>query len=157
MALPTYPATQPAPSNNIKMLERGQLQYFFTNLTTTGAPSAVAGYGNTLGAPAGSVVYGIPCAKAYEGDMQDYTLVVDAYGATATQGPSAIVTVYGSMDNVQFYALTTLGTVVTQGAIYSLAKLVTPGFKVRYITAAVTTYGGSGGTTDSVSCGIIGG
>lgn len=158
MALPTYPPAMPAPSPNIQMAERGQQNYFFINAQATNAPGAKAsGYGNTLGPPTGAVVYGIPASKGVEGALQDYTLQVDAYGASSTQGPSAILTLYGSLDCVQFYPLTTVGTVVTQGGIYSLAKLITPGFKVRFLACGITTYAGSGGTTDSVSASLYGG
>ena len=158
MALPTYPPAMPAPSPNIKMLERGQQQYFFTNLVTTNAPGTnVASYGNTGGAPTGSVVYGIPVSKATEGALQDYVLQIDAYGSSSTAGPSAVVVVYGSLDNVLFYPLVTATTVTTTGAIVFLSKVITPGVKIRYITAGVTVYGGSGGTVDSVTASIYGG
>lgn len=156
-SLPTYPPVL-TPNINVVMLERGQQNYFFKNAVATNAPgAAVATYGNTLGAPSGSVVYGIPASKAFEGALQDYVLQIDAYGASATQGPSAVVHVYGSLDGVQFYDLYTATTVTTVGAIISLAKVLSPGYKVRYITAGVTVYSGSGGTTDSVTASIYGG
>ena len=158
MALPTYPPAMPAPSPNIKMLERGQQNYFFTNAVATNAPgSNVSGFGNTGGAPTGSVVYGIPVSKGVEGALQDYVLQIDSYGASATQGPSAVVVVYGSLDNVLFYPIYTATTVTTTGALVFLAKQVTPGIKIRYITAGITVYAGSGGTTDSVTASIYGG
>ena len=70
------------------------------------------------------------------------------------QGPGATVALYGSLDAVQFYALTTVA-VTTIGALVSLAKLITPGIKPRYITAGVTAYTGVGGTTDSVTCSMF--
>jgi hypothetical protein len=60
----------------------------------------------------------------------------------------------GSLDGVQFYQLA-INTVGTTGTIFSLAKSVTPGIKVRYLTAAVVTYGGVGSTTDSVTGSFI--
>ena len=156
MALPTYPPNQPSPSANFITYDRGQTAYFFKNAVAVATQSTVAGYGNSLGAPSGSVVYALPSSKAYEGGTQDVMIAVDAYGASSTQGPSAVVTVYGSLDGVQFYSLATLTTVTTVGALFSLSKLVTPGIKPKYITAGVTSYAGSGGTTDSVTACMFG-
>ena len=156
MALPTYPPNQPSPGPNFLSYDRGTTAYFFTNRQTVSTQSAVATYGNTLGAPSGSVVYALPSSKAYEGGTQDIMVQVDAYGATSTQGPSAVIAVYGSLDGTLFYNLATLTTVTTQGALFSLSKVVTPGIKPKYITAGVTIYGGSGGTTDSVSASMFG-
>ena len=151
MALPTYPPAQPSPSGTFLTYDRGQTAYFFTNRQALSTQSAVSGYGNTLGVPLGSTVYALPPSKAHEGGPQDFTIQVDAYGSTAGAGPQAVVTVYGSLDAVSFYSLATLTTVTTVGQIFSLAKLVTPGIKPRYLTAGVTVYGGVGGTTDSVT------
>ena len=155
MALPTYPPSMPVPSPSFLSYDRGTIAYFFTNRLAVSTQPAVAGFGNTLGVPAGSTVYALPCAKAHEGGIQDVMIQIDAYGAASTQGPSAVVAVYGSLDAVSFYNLATLATVTTVGALFSLAKLVTPGIKPKYITAGVTIYGGAGGTTDSVSASMF--
>lgn len=151
MPLPVYPPVQPSPSPTFLAYDRGTTAYFFTNRQAVSTQSAVSGYGNTLGVPSGSTVYALPSSKAHEGGTQDVMIQVDAFGATSTQGPSAVVAVFGSLDGTQFYNLATLATVTTVGALFSLSKLVTPGIKPKYITAGVTIYGGSGGTTDSVS------
>jgi hypothetical protein len=151
MALPVYPPTIGPTNQNFLTYDRGTTAYFFTNRQAVSTQSAVAGYGNTLGIPTGSTVYAVPSSKAIEGATQDEMIQIDAYGASSTQGPSAVVAIFGSLDGVQFYNLATLSTVTTQGALFSLAKLVTPGIKPKYITAGVTIYGGSGGTTDSVT------
>lgn len=156
MALPVFPPNQPTPSPTFLTYDRGQQVYFFTNRQTVSTQSAVAGYGNSLGVPNGSVVYALPSSKAYEGGTQDVMIQVDAYGASSTQGPSAVVAVFGSLDGTLFYNLATLSTVTTQGALFSLSKVVTPGIKPKFITAGVTIYGGAGGTTDSVSASMFG-
>ncbi len=156
MALPSYPPNQPSPGATFLSYDRGTTAYFFTNRQAVSTQSAVAGYGNTLGVPNGSTVYALPSSKAYEGGTQDIMIQVDAYGASSTQGPSAVVAIYGSLDAVQFYNLATLTTVTTQGALFSLSKVVTPGIKPKYVTAGVTIYGGAGGTTDSVSASMFG-
>ena len=150
MALPTYPPSLPSPSSNFVAYDRGTTAYFFQNVTTTQATTTV-GYGNTQGPPAGSVVYAMPASKAHEGGTQDMVIAVDAYGSTSGAGPKAVVTLYGSLDGVSFYSIAPLTTVTTVGAMFSLAKLVTPGMKSRYLTAGVTVYGGSGGVIDSVT------
>lgn len=158
MALPTYPPALPVQSQNLKCYDRGSQAYFFTNaLSTSGALPAVVGFGNSTGAPPGSTIYGVPQSKAIEGATQDVMVQVDSFGATSTQGPAAVVTVYGSLDGVQFYPIVALATTstTTPGALYSLAKLITPGIKPKYITAGVTTYGGVGGTTDSVTASMF--
>jgi hypothetical protein len=156
MALPSYPPNQPSPSPTFLTYDRGQQVYFFTNRQAVSTQPAVASYGNSLGVPAGSTVYALPSSKAYEGGTQDIMVQVDAYGATSTQGPSAVVAVYGSLDGSIFYNLATLTTVTTVGQLFSLSKLVTPGIKPKYVTAGVTIYGGAGGTTDSVSASMFG-
>jgi len=154
MALPTYPPTSPSPSPYQKTLERGQLNYFFTNQQTTQTQTAVSGYGNSLGAPANINVFAIPPSKAVEGGAQDFVVQIDCYGTTAGAGPNATVAILGSLDGVQFYTLATQA-VTTQGTLISLAKAVTPGIKVRFLTAAVTAYSGVGGTTDSLTAGVF--
>jgi hypothetical protein len=162
MPLPVYPPNVPT-SNTIKMAERGQLNYFFANLQAITATSTAGSYGNATSAPVapavtstsfGPIVYGIPPCKAIEGFAQDYCIEIDAYGSTAGAGPSATVAVLGSLDGVDFYNLVTVA-VTTVGTLFSLAKSVTPGIKVRYLTAAVITYGGVASTTDSVTAGFI--
>lgn len=158
MALPSYPPAQPNPSPTFLTYDRGQQVFFFTNrqAVSTQASLSASGFGNTLGIPNGSTVFALPSSKAYEGGTQDIMIQVDAYGAASTQGPSAVVAVYGSLDGTQFYNLATLATVTTQGALFSLSKVVTPGIKPKYVTAGVTIYGGVGGTTDSVSASMFG-
>jgi hypothetical protein len=155
MALPVYPPTISNSSPSFLTYDRGTTAYFFTNRQTVSTQSAVAGYGNSLGIPNGSTVYAIPNSKSVEGATQDEMIQIDAYGASSTQGPSAVVAVFGSLDGVQFYNLATLATVTTQGALFSLAKLVTPGIKPKYLTCGVTVYGGVGGTTDSVTASMF--
>ena len=156
MALPTYPPNQPSQSQAFQTYDRGTQAYFFTNRTAVSTQASLSSYGNTLGVPSGSTVYALPVSKAHEGGTQDLMIQVDAYGASSTQGPSAVVAVYGSLDGTQFYNIATLTTVTTIGALFSLAKVVTPGIKPRYVTAGVTIYGGSGGTTDSVTVSMFG-
>lgn len=156
MALPTYPPPQPSPAPTFLAYDRGTTAYFFTNRQAVSTQSAVASYGNTLGAPLGSTIYALPSSKAYEGGTQDVMIQVDAFGASSTQGPSAVVAIFGSLDATQFYNLATLTTVTTQGGLFSLSKLVTPGIKPKFITAGITIYGGAGGTTDSVTASMFG-
>jgi hypothetical protein len=160
MALPKYPPTVPTASTII-MAERGQDNYFFINLQAITTTTTV-GYGNGFGAPVGPmtstqtgpIVFGIPAAKSNEAFAQDYTIQIDAYGSTSGAGPSAGVAILGSLDGVQFYQLA-ISTVGTTGTIFSLAKSVTPGIKVRYLSAAVVSYGGVGSTTDSVTASFV--
>ena len=153
MALPSYPPNIPT-SGTIKTIERGQQNFLFTNLTGVTTTTTV-GYGNGVGAPTNAVVFACPPSKAVEGSIQDFVIQVDAYGVTSGAGPNAVIQIYASLDALQFYPVLTLTTVSTQGAFFSLAKLITPGFKTRYITAGVTTYGGNGGTSDSVTASIF--
>jgi hypothetical protein len=160
MALPTYPPSLPTAST-VKMAERGQQNYFFINLQAITTTTTV-GYGNGFGAPVGPqtstqtgpIVFGIPAAKLNEAFGQDYTIEIDAYGLTVGSGPTATVVMLGSLDGVQFYQLAS-AAVSTTGTIFSLAKSVSPGLKVRYLTAAVVAYGGVGSTFDSVTGSFI--
>jgi hypothetical protein len=156
MPLPAYPPSLSGPSPTFLAYDRNSTAYIFINRQAVSTQAAVAGYGNSLGVPAGSTVYALPTNRNIEGSTLDTMISVDAYGATSTQGPNAVVTVYGSLDGVQFYNLATLTTVTTVGALFSLSKLVTPGVKPKYITAGVTIYGGAGGTTDSVTAALFG-
>jgi hypothetical protein len=153
MALPSYPPTTPGPSNFVKTMERGQLNYFFTNAQATATQTAVAGYGNSLGAPAGVTVFGVPPTRSNESSGEDFVVQVDCYGSTAGAGPNATVALLGSLDGVQFYTLSTV-SVTTQGTLVFLAKTVTPEIKARYLTAAITAYSGAGGVIDSITAGV---
>lgn len=153
MALPAYPPPAPAPNTNVKTMERGQLNYFFTNLQATSTQPSLAGYGNTLGAPSNINIFGISANRANESSGEDFVVQIDCYGSTAGAGPNATVAIIGSLDGAQFYTLTTIA-VTTQGTIVSLAKAITPEFKLRYISAAVTAYAGNGGVIDSLTAGI---
>ena len=160
MALPTYPPSLPTAST-VKMAERGQQNYFFINLQAITTTTTV-GYGNGFGAPVGPqtstqtgpIVFGIPPCKLAEQFAQDYTVQIDAYGSTSGAGPNAGVQILGSLDGVQFYQLA-IATVGTTGTIFSLAKSVTPGIKVRYIAASIASYGGVASTTDSVTASFV--
>ena len=172
LSIPTYPPNVPT-TTTIKMAERGQVQYFFANLQAVTATTTGSLYGNALSAPVapaitstsfGPIVYGIPVAKAHEAFCQDFMIQVDAFAATASASPAATVVVMGSLDGVQFYKMATV-SVATVGTLFSLAAAAgaqvtntgtaTPGTKVRFLTAAVTAYGGNGGVADSVSAGFI--
>jgi hypothetical protein len=154
MALPTYPIAIPATSS-IVAYDRNSLAYFFTNRQTLSTQPAVAGMGvGALGIPLGSTVYAVPANRNLEGSTLDTMIQIDAYSVSSTQGPSATVTIYGSLDAVQFYNMVAVA-VVTAGTLTSLSKLITPGVKPKYITAGVTAYAGAGGVTDSVSAGLF--
>jgi len=153
MALPSYPPSTPGPSPTVKTMERGQLNYFFTNAQTTLTQPAVAGYGNSLGSPANVTIYGVAPTRANESSGEDFVVQIDCYGSTAGAGPNATVAILGSLDGVQFYTLSTTA-VTTQGTLVFLAKNVTPEVKCRYLSAAITAYAGAGGTTDSITAGV---
>ena len=180
MALPTYPVVLPT-SNTIKMAERGQQNYFFTNaqsITSTGPAGNGATYGaNGLTAPqAGAVtatqnnfitgpfVYGIPPSRAIEGYNENYMVQVDAYTATTGGSTAATVAILGSLDGATFYKMASVAVTGT-GTLFSLASAAgsqitntgtaTPGMKVRYLTAAVVAYGGVASTIDSVTTSFI--
>lgn len=153
MALPTYPPPTPGPSPLVQTMAGGQFSYFFTNAQATRTQTAVSGYGNTLGAPANVTVFAIPPIRGNESGAEDFVIQVDCYGSTAGAGPNATIAILGSLDGVGFYTLTT-ASVTTQGTLIHLAKVVTPEIKLRYITAAITAYGGAGGVIDSVTAGV---
>lgn len=174
MALPTYPPNVPT-SPLIKMAERGQQNYFFTNAqtiistaagtsTTYGANTIVAPIAPTVtatqnGSLTGPFVYGIPAAKAHEAFAQDYMVEVDVYTSTTGGSAAGTVAVLGSLDGVEFYNLATV-SLTTSGTIFSLAKIgganaATPGIKVRYLAAAITAYGGAASTQDSMTASFI--
>jgi hypothetical protein len=155
MALPTYPVAIPT-SSSIVAYDRNSTAYFFTNRQALSTQPAVAGMGvGALGIPLGSTVYALPTNRNIEGSTLDTMVQIDAYSVSNTQGPSATVVVYGSLDAVQFYNMATIA-VVTAGTLSSLSKLITPGVKPKYITAGVTVYSGAGGVTDSVSAALFG-
>ena len=180
MALPTYPVVLPT-CNTIKMAERGQQNYFFTNaqsITSTAAGGNGATYGaNNLTAPVagaitatqnnsltGPFVYGIPPCKAIEQYAQDYMVQIDVFTSTTAASAAATVAILGSLDGASFYKMAAV-SVTTVGTIFSLAAAAgsqvsntgtsTPGVKVRYLAAAVTAYGGVASTTDSVTASFI--
>lgn len=137
MALPTYPPALPAPSPTFLTLDRGQQNYVLINAVATNAQSGTA-------APVGSTVYAIPPAVSVEQGPPTYTFQLDAFGS-----PAAVVTAYGSIDGVNFYTLGALQSSGTYGVFSVIDK------KVRFLTAAVTTYAGSGGTTDSITVSVF--
>ncbi len=178
MALPTYPPNVPT-SPRIKMAERGQQNYFFTNAQTiisTAAGTSTAYGANTIVAPiapavtatqngslTGPFVYGIPAAKAHEAFAQDYMVEVDVYTSTTGGSAAGTVAVLGSLDGVEFYNLATVSVAGT-GTIFSLAaaagtgvnkNTATPGIKVRYLSMAITAYGGAASTIDSMTGSFI--
>lgn len=145
MALPTYPPALPSPSPLFKAFERGQNNYIFVNQTATAVQTGTA-------APAGAVVFAMPPSSGVENGRGDITVQLDAFGT-----PAAVVHIYGSNDGVNFYdmlpAAAALQTAGTYG-LFFLSKLIAQGVKVRFITAGVTAYAGSGGTTDSITISI---
>ena len=174
MSLPQYPPNVPT-SPLIKMAERGQQNYFFTNAQTiisTAAGTSTTYGANTIIAPitpivtatqngslTGPFVYGIPPCKAIEQFAQDYVVEVDVYTATTGGTVAGTVVILGSLDGVEFYQLAT-ESFTTTGTIFSLAKVgganaATPGIKVRYLTAAITAYGGAASTQDSMTASFI--
>lgn len=146
MPLPVYPPALPAPSQLFKALERGQNNYIFINQTTTAVQTGTA-------APAGAVVYAIPPSAAVENGRGDFTIQLDAFGT-----PAAVVHIYGSDDGVNFYDMLPAAAALNVSGTYGLfflSKIIAQGVKVRYITAGVTAYAGSGGTTDSITVSVF--
>lgn len=133
MALPTYPPAMPAPSPTFLTLDRGCQNYILINAGATNAQVGTA-------APVGSTVFAIPPGVSFEQAPPTFTFQLDAFGT-----PAAVVTAYGSLDGVNFY---TLGALQASGT-YGLFTIVDK--KIRFLTANVTAYGGSGGTTDSIT------
>ena len=181
MALPTYPPSLPT-ANTVKMAERGQLNYFFTNgqsIMSTAAGGNGATYGaNNLTAPVagaitatqnnsltGPFIYGIPHGIGAPQYAQDYMVAVDVYTSTTGASAAATVGILGSLDGVSFYKMASVAVAGT-GTLFSLAAAAagaqitntgtaTPGVKVRYLAAAILAYGGVASTTDSVTASFI--
>lgn len=111
-----------APSPFFVTYDRGQQAYILQSVSTANPQVGTA-------APAGSIVYALPPAVAFEQTPPTYTFQVDASaGATLYQ-----FTAYGSIDGVNFYALGALGSAQTPGLYAFVDK------KVRFVTAALTT------------------
>ena len=136
MALPTYPPATPAPSPTFLTLDRGCQNYILVNQGASQSFSNAA-------LPAGSTAFAIPPAVANEQGPPTYTFQLDALGT-----PGAVITAIGSLDGVNWY---TLGAMQSSGT-YGLFSVVDK--KVRFISAYASTYGGSGGTTDSITVSI---
>ena len=141
MPLPTYPPAPPAPSPTFAMFERGQQNYLLVN---QGAVQTFTG----TALPAGSTALGVPPSRVAEEAISDFTIQLDAFGT-----PGAVVHLLGSLDGVNFYDLGAVQAAGTYGVFFS-SKLITPGVKLRYISAYVSAYAGSGGTTDSITVSI---
>jgi len=123
-----------APSPLFVAYDRGSQAYFLQSVSAANPQVGTA-------APAGSIVYAIPPAVAFEQEVPTYTIQVDASGgATLYQ-----FTLYGSLDNVNFYSLGTIGSAGTPGLYTFVDK------KVKYLTAALTT-AVTGGTA---SCSFV--
>ena len=121
-----------APSLFLAAYDRSTQAYILQNVTAANPQVGTA-------APVGSIVYSLPPSAAFEQLPPTFTFQVDATaGSTLYQ-----FTAYGSLDNVNFYTLGTLGSAGTPGLTFLVDK------KVRYITAALTT-APTGGT--GVSC-----
>ena len=121
-----------APSPFVVAYDRSTQAYFLQNVTAANPQVGTA-------APVGSVVYALPPSAAFEQLPPTIMVQVDATaGSTLYQ-----FTLYGSLDNVNFYSLGVVGSAGTPGISAFVDK------KVRYLTAALTT-GASGGT--GVSC-----
>lgn len=121
-----------APSPFLVTYDRSLQAFVLQNATVANPQVGTA-------APAGSIVYALAPAVAFEQSVPTYTFQIDATaGSTLYQ-----FTVYGSIDGVNFYSLGLLGSAGTPG----LASIVDK--KIRFITAALTT-APSGGT--GVSC-----
>jgi|SRR5271166_2318595 len=121
-----------APSPFLAAYDRSQQAYFLQNVTAANPQVGTA-------APVGSIVYALPPGVAFEQLPPTITCQVDATtGSTLYQ-----FTLYGSLDNVNFYSLGTIGAAGTPGLVQFVDK------KVRYLTAALTT-ASTGGT--GVSC-----
>lgn len=136
MALPTYPPTLPGPSPFLKTLDRGQQNYILIN------QGAVQTFTGTT-KPAGSIGYAIPAVVDDEQGPPTVTFQLDAFGT-----PAAVVTAIASLDGVNWY---TMGALQSSGT-YGIFSIVDK--KARFWSAYVSTYGGSGGTTDSITVSI---
>lgn len=124
-----------APSLFNVAYDRSTLAYFLQNATVANPQVGTA-------APVGSVVFALPPSAAFEQLPPTYTCQVDATaGSTLYQ-----FTLYGSLDNVNFYSLGAIGSAGTPGLSAFVDK------KVRYLTAALTT-APTGGT--GVSCSFV--
>lgn len=133
MPLPTYPPASPAPSPTLLTYDRGTQAYVLVNQTAAQTQTGTA-------LPAGSTAFAIPPAVSFEQAPPTYTFQLDAFGS-----PAAIITVLGSLDGVNWYSLGALQASGTYGLFAIVDK------KVRFISAYASTYGGSGGTTDSIT------
>lgn len=89
--------------------------------------------------PPNSTVFAISPAVTNDQDTATFTFQLDVVGA-----PAAVVTAYGSVDGNNYYTLGALQASGTYGLFFLVDK------KVRYLTAAVTAYGGNG-TTDTIT------
>lgn len=142
MPLPQYPPNQPATSPTYKTAERGQQTYLLIN---QGAAQTFTG----TALPAGSTSVAMPIERSGEGAVSDFTIQLDAFAT-----PAAVVHLLGSLDNVNFYDIGAIQASGTYG-IFFTSKLVAPGVKLRYVSAYVSAYAGSGGTTDSITVSIF--
>lgn len=142
MPLITYPQASPNPSPFIKTLERGQQNFILSNI---GAAQTLSG----TALPAGSTAFAVPACASDENAIRDFTIQIDSGGGT----PGAIITLLGSLDGTTWYSLGAIQAAGTYGLFFT-SKLIAPGVKLRYISAYAGTYGGSGGTTDSISVSV---
>lgn len=150
MSLVVYPQAPPAPSPFLKTIERGQQNVILSNI---GAVQTFTG----TALPAGSVAFAVPPCGGNEQAMENWTIEIDSGGGT----PAAVIHVLGSLDLTTWYDLGALQAAGTYGLFFSWNNPPTPGVigtvgakKLRGISAYCSAYGGSGGTTDSITVSV---
>lgn len=143
MSLIVYPQAAPINNANVKMLERGQQNFILSNI---GAAQTFSG----TALPAGSTAFGVPPSFDGEGGCDSFTFQIDSGGGT----PAAVLHWIGSLDGTTWYDLGALQSAGTYGIFFSSKLLSAYGTKLRYISGYCSAYGGSGGTTDSISLSV---
>ena len=133
MPLPVYPLALPSPSPLFIAADRGVQNFIYTNVQATNSTVSTVSGSGPVAAPVNATVLAMPSIFSKDGANYDTTIQVDPYVG------SAVIVALGSIDGVNFYSL---GAVVPGLNFLSNQK-------VKYLTAAVVTYTGSGGTTDS--------
>jgi hypothetical protein len=147
MSLTVYPQAPPINSSSMKTLDRGQQNVILSNI------GAVQTFSGTA-LPVGSIGYAVPSAVDGEVAIENFTFQIDSGGGT----PAAVIRWLGSLDGTTWYDV--LGAGMQAAGTYGLffsSKLLSGAYasKLRYISAYCSAYGGSGGTTDSITVSVF--
>lgn len=131
----TVPAPALTPSTKLSMYERTTQSFIFNQVTANQTQTGTA-------APANANIYGMLGTISRGQLPYNVDIQVDIGGTGALGAGPLVVTLLGSLDGTNFYAL---GTISLAAGVLGFLQTFS-GLMARYLTASISGYTAAGGT-----------